>query len=145
LSKQPTAEETANSLLVEIRVLESTYNEFTARQSLLERALLESRAALDAIKALSGQQPTEVLTQIGGGALLRSKPPSTDRVLISVGANVVIEKSKDEAVAILEERSRDIEKTIMSLIGQRNEIAERLNSDREIMNNYLAAAQSQQE
>jgi prefoldin alpha subunit len=145
LSKQPTAEETANSLLVEIRVLESTYNELAARQNLLERALLESRAALDSIKGLSGELPTEVLTQIGGGALLRSQPPSTDRVLISIGANIVIEKSKDEAVAILEERSRDVEKTIMSIIGQRNEIAERLNSDREIMNNYLAAAQSQRE
>jgi prefoldin alpha subunit len=145
LSKQPTAEETANSLLVEIRVLESTYNELTARQNLLQRALLESRAALDAIKGLSGEPPTEILTQIGGGALLRSQPPSTDRVLVSIGANIVVEKSKDEAVAILEERSRDVEKTIMSIIGQRNEIAERLNSDREIMNNYLAAAQSQQE
>ena len=143
MSKQPTVEETANNLLVEIRVLESTYNELTARQSLLERALLESRAALDAIKGLSGQQ-TEVLTQIGGGALLRSQPPSTDRVLVSIGANVVVEKPRDEAVAILEERSREFEKTIMSIIGQRNEIAERLNSDREIMNNYLAS-QSQQE
>jgi prefoldin alpha subunit len=145
LSKQPTAEETANNLLVEIRVLESTYNELTARQNLLERALLESRAALDAIKGLSEEQPTEVLIQIGGGAVLRSQPPSTDKVLVSIGANVVIEKPKDEAVAILEGRSREVEKTIMSIIGQRNEIAERLNSDREIMNNYLAAAQSQQE
>jgi prefoldin alpha subunit len=145
LSKQPTAEETANNLLVEIRVLESTYNELTARQNLLERALLESRAALDAIKGLSGEKATEILTQIGGGALLRSQPPSTDKVLVSIGANVVIEKPKDEAVAILEERSRDVEKTIMSIIGQRNEIAQRLNSDREIMNNYLAASQSQQE
>jgi prefoldin alpha subunit len=145
LSKQPTAEETANSLLVEIRVLESTYNELTARQNLLERALLESRAALDSIKGLSEAPPVEVLTQIGGGALLRSEPPSTDRVLVSIGANIVVEKSRDEAVAILEVRSRDVEKTIMSIIGQRNEIAERLNSDREIMNNYLAAAQSQQE
>jgi prefoldin alpha subunit len=143
LSKQPTEEETANNLLVEIRILESTYNELTARQNLLERALLESRAALDSIKGLSGQ-PTEVLTQIGGGALLRSQPPSTDRVLVSIGANIVIEKPKDEAVAILEGRSREVEKTIMSIIGQRNEIAERLNSDREIMNNYLAA-HSQQE
>ena len=143
MSKQPTVEETANNLLVEIRVLESTYNELTARQNLLERALLESRAALDAIKGLSGQQ-TEVLTQIGGGALLRSKPPSTDQVLVSIGANVVVEKPRDEAVAILEERSREFEKTIISVIGQRNEIAERLNSDREIMNNYLAA-QNQQE
>ncbi|HEY6282570.1 MAG TPA: prefoldin subunit alpha [Nitrososphaerales archaeon] len=143
MSKQPTEEEAANNLLVEIRVLESTYNELTGRQNILERALLESRAALEAIKGLSGHQPTEVLTQLGGGALLRSQPPSADQVLISIGANVVIEKPKDEAVAILEERSREFEKTIMSIIGQRNEIAERLNSDREIMNNYVAAHQQE--
>jgi prefoldin alpha subunit len=141
--KQPTAEETVNALVVEIRVLEGTYNELTARQNLLERALLESRAALDSIKGLSGSQPAEVLTQIGGGAMLRSQPPSTDRVLVSIGSNVVIEKSRDEAVALLEERSRDVEKTIMSIIGQRNEIAERLNSDRNLLNNLVASSQQE--
>jgi len=141
LSKQPTAEETVNALVVEIRVLESTYNELTARQNLLERALLESRAALDSIKGLASQPTSEVLTQIGGGAMLRSKPPSTDSVLVSVGSNVVIEKPKEEAVAMLEERSRDVEKTIVSIIGQRNEIAERLNSDRDLLNNFVAKSQ----
>ena len=143
MSKQPSAEETVNALVVEVRVLESTYNELTARQNLLERALLESRAALDSIKGLDGQPATEVLTQIGGGAMLRSQPPSTDRVLVSVGSNVVIEKPKDEAVAMLEERSRDVEKTIVSLIGQRSEIAERLNSDRDLLNNLVARAQQE--
>ena len=141
MSKQPTAEETVNALVVEIRVLESTYNELTARQNLLERALLESRAALDSIKGLASQPTSEVLTQIGGGAMLRSKPPSTDSVLVSVGSNVVIEKPKEEAVAMLEERSRDVEKTIVSIIGQRNEIAERLNSDRDLLNNFVAKSQ----
>ena len=143
MSRQPTAEETVNALLVEVRVLETTYNELTSRQGLLERALLESRAALDSIKGLSGQTPQEVLTQIGGGAMLRSQPPSTDCVLVSVGANVVVEKPKDEAVAMLEERSRDVEKTIVSVIQQRNEIAERLISDRQVLNNLMA--QNQQE
>ena len=143
MSQQPTAEETVNALVVEIRVLESTYNELTARQNLLERALLESRAALDSIKGLSDQPPTEVLTQIGGGAMLRSQPPSTDHVLVSVGSSIVIEKPREEAVAMLEERSRDVEKTIVSLIGQRNEIAERLNSDREVMNNLVAKSQQE--
>jgi prefoldin alpha subunit len=143
LSKQPSAEETVNALVVEVRILESTYNELSARQNLLERALLESRAALDSIKGLAGQPPTEVLTQIGGGAMLRSQPPSTDRVLVSIGSNVVIEKSRDEAVAMLEERSRDVEKTIVSLIGQRNEIAERLNSDRDLLNNLVARSQQE--
>ena len=141
MSRQPTAEETLNALLVEVRVLEGTYNELTARQNLLERALLESRAALDSIKGLSSQSAAEVLTQIGGGAMLRSKPPSTDRVFLSVGSNVVIEKPKEEAVAMLEERSRDVEKTIVSLISQRNEIAERLNADREVLNNLVAKSQ----
>jgi len=143
MSKQPSAEETVNALLVEVRVLESTYNELTARQNLLERALLESRAALDSIKGLDGGSSGEVLTQIGGGAMLRSKPPSTEHVLVSVGSNIVIEKSKEEAVAMLEERSRDVEKTIVSLIGQRNEIAERLNSDRQVLNNLVASSQQE--
>lgn len=143
MSKQPTAEETVNALLVEVRVLESTYNELTARQNLLERALLESRAALDSIKGLSGQPADEVLTQIGGGAMLRSQPPSTEHVLVSIGSNVVIEKSREEAVAMLEARSRDVEKTIVSLIGQRNEIAERLNSDRDVLNNLVARSQQE--
>ncbi len=43
MSKQPTEEEAINALVVEIRVLESTYNELSSRQSLLERALVENR------------------------------------------------------------------------------------------------------
>jgi len=143
LSRQPTPEETVNALVVEIRVLEGTYNDLTARQNFLERALLESRAALDAIKGLTSQPTAEVLTQIGGGAMLRSKPPSTDRVLVSIGASVVVEKTKDEAVAMLEERSRDVEKTVVSIIGQRNEIAERLNADRELLNSLVAKGQQE--
>ena len=141
--QQPTPEETANALVVEIRVLESTYGELTSRQNLLERALLESRAALDSIKGLSAQDSQEVLTQIGAGAMLRSQPPATDKVLVSIGASVILEKQKDEAVAMLEERSRDVEKTIVSVIQQRNEIAMRLNSDREALNSLVARSQEE--
>jgi prefoldin alpha subunit len=143
MSKRPTEEETVNALVVELRVLEQTYNEFTGRQNLLERALLESRAALDAIKGLADQPAKETLTQIGGGAMLRSPPPSVENVMVAVGSGVVIEKPREEAVALLEERSRDLEKSIVSLIGQRNEIAQRLNSDRQALNSMLS--QSQQE
>jgi prefoldin subunit 5 len=76
--------------------------------------------------------------QIGGGAFLHSPPPSTDKVLVSVGANVVIEKPKAKAVALLEDRSRDVEKTVMSIAGQRNELAQRLNSDRQVLNSLVS-------
>jgi prefoldin alpha subunit len=138
LSKQPTAEETINALVVEARVLESTYNELSARQNLLERALLETRAALDAINGLGDSPSSEILTQIGGGAMLRSPPPSTERVLVNVGSGVVIEKPREEAKALMEERSRDVEKSILSIASQRNEIAERINSDRQTLNVLLS-------
>jgi len=143
MSKQPTEEETINALIVEIRVLESTFNELTNRQNLLERALVENRAALDALNGLGDKPPQEVLMQIGGGAMLRSPPPSTDKVLVSVGASIVIEKPKAEAVAILEGRSRDVEKTVMSIAGQRNGLAQRLDSDRQALNS-LASRQSEE-
>ena len=141
MSEMSTAEDAVNALVVEIRVLEGTYNELSARQNLLERAMLEGRAALDAIKGLSGQDSGEVLTQVGGGIMLRSSPPETERVLVSIGADVVVEKSRDEAVATLEERGREIEKTLVSLVNQRNEIAQRLNSDREVLNSLMARSQ----
>ena len=140
MSGQSSPEDSVNALLMEVRILESTYNELTSRETLLERALLESRAALDSIKGLADNSP-EVLTQVGSGVMLRSQPPSTDRVLVSVGANVVIEKSKEVALAMLEERSRDIEKSLMSVLQQRNGIAERLNSDREVLNSLVARSQ----
>ena len=140
MSNQQSPEDSVNALLMEVRILESTYNELSSRETLLERALLESRAALDSIKGLSDHSP-EVLTQIGAGAMLRSQPPATDKVLVSIGANIVVEKTKEEAVAMLEERSRDVEKTIVSVMQQRNEIAGRLNSDREILNSLVARNQ----
>lgn len=137
-SKESADEEKLNSVAVEIRVLETTFNELTSRQNLLERALLENRAALETVKGLSDQEPGEVLLQIGGGALVRSTPPSVDTVLVNVGANIVVEKKKEEAVAMLEERVREIEKSAMSILEQRNQIAERLEADRQLLESILA-------
>lgn len=137
MSKETSEDERLNSLLVEVRVLEGTYNELTSRQSLLERALLEGRAALDAIRGLSGKPSEEVLMQVGGGAMLRASPPAIKNVLINVGSNVVIEKPREEAVALLEARGREVETTIVSLMKQRNEIAERLESDRQLLQTLL--------
>ena len=138
MSEDPSDDEKLNSLLLEVRVLEGTYNEFTSRQNLLERALLESRSALDAVKGLGENPPEEVLMQIGGGAMLRGPPPTAEKVLVNIGSSVVVEKPKEEAVALLEARSREMETTIVSLVKQRNEIAQRLDSDRQLLQTLLS-------
>lgn len=140
MSDEQPNEDKVSNLVVEIRVLEGTYNELTSRQNLLERALIENRAALDAIKALGDSSVHEVLTQVGGGALLRSTPPDAERVLLNVGAEVVLEKPRDEALAIIEERTKEVERSIVSIAGQRDEINQRLEADRQLLQNLVSSA-----
>ncbi len=143
MSGEMSEEERVNSLAVEMRVLEGTFNELSARQNLLERALVEGRSALEAIMGLSESKPEEVLIPIGGGALVKSPPPDVGQVLINVGANVVLEKSKEEAVAFLEARVKEIGNSVVAVLSQRNQIAERLESDRQALQ-IMLSRQNQQ-
>ena len=137
-------EDKLNQLLVEFRLLESTFNEFTARQNVLERALIEARSALETLKSLSAEDPADVLMPIGAGVLLRGSPPDAERILVNVGANVVLEKSRDDAAAILDSRIDNLEKSIVSIASQRNQIAQRLESDRRVLQS-IASRQAPQE
>ncbi|MDA4133477.1 MAG: prefoldin subunit alpha [Thaumarchaeota archaeon] len=130
-------EERINNLVAEVRVLESTYNDLSSRQNLLERILMESRSSLDTIKGLSSSPTEEVLVPVGGGILLRASPPKTDKVLLNIGANVVVEKSREEAEKILEGRSKNIEENIIAILSQRNQIAQRLEADRRTLQAFI--------
>jgi prefoldin alpha subunit len=137
-------EERMNRLLVESRMLESTFNELTNRQGMLERMLIESRASLDTVR-LIGSETDEVLIPVGAGVLLRASPPKADKVLVGIGANVVIEKTKEEAEKILEGRSKELEENIITILSQRNQIAQRLEADRRTLQAFIDRQQEQQQ
>ena len=138
-------EDRMNRLLVETRMLESTYNELTNRQGILERMLIESRASLDTIKTVGSASTDEVLVPVGAGVLLRGSPPKTDKVLVGVGANVVVEKSREEAEKIMETRAKDLEENIIAVLNQRNQIAQRLDTDRRTLQAYIDRQEQEQE
>jgi len=133
-----------NRLLVESRMLESTFNELTNRQGMLERMLIESRASLDTVRQIGSTTTDEVLIPVGAGILLRASPPKADKVLVSIGANVVVEKSKEEAEKILERRSKELEENIITILSQRNQIAQRLEADRRTLQAFIDRQEQQQ-
>jgi prefoldin alpha subunit len=137
-------EERMNRLIAESRMLESTFNELTNRQGILERMLIESRSSLETIRGVASGPTEEVLIPVGAGVLLRGSPPKADRVLMSVGANVVIEKSKEDAEKMLEGRSKDIEENIVTLLSQRNQIAQRLEADRRALQAFIDRQEAEQ-
>jgi prefoldin alpha subunit len=138
-------EERMNRLLVESRMLESTFNELTNRQGMLERMLIESRASLDTVKQIGSAATDEVLIPVGAGIMLRASPPKADKVLVSIGANVVVEKTKEEAEKILEGRSKQLEENIITILSQRNQIAQRLEVDRRTLQAFIDRQEQQQQ
>jgi len=129
-----------NNLVAEIRVLEGTFNDLSARQNLLERILIETRTSLETLAGLGSTKTEEVLVPVGGGILLRSSPPLTDTVLLNVGANVVLEKTREFATKFLETRATEVEESVVALANQRNQIAQRLDSDRRALQEILNRA-----
>ncbi|MDA4116194.1 MAG: prefoldin subunit alpha [Thaumarchaeota archaeon] len=138
-------EERMNRLLMESRMLESTFNELSNRQGMLERMLIESRASLDTIKEIGSAATDEVLVPVGAGVMLRGSPPKADKVLVGIGANVVVEKTRDEAVKILEGRAKNIEENIIAILSQRNQIAQRLEADRRTLQAFIDRQEQEQQ
>jgi prefoldin alpha subunit len=137
-------DEKINNLLIEIRLLESTFNQLTARQGILERALIETQAAINTITGLEPANTEEILIPIGGGALIKSRPPNIEKILINVGSNVVLEKNREQIMEIIEKRIKELEENIISILTQRNQIAQRLEADRQALN-ILASRQAQRQ
>ncbi len=138
-------EERVNHLIVESRLLESTYNELTARQSMLERMLIEGHASLDTIREVGSASTEEVLIPVGAGVLIRASPPKVDKVLVGIGANVVMEKNKEDAEKIMEARLKELEDGLMTIITQRSQIAQRLEADRAALQTFIYRQQEAQQ
>jgi len=138
-------EERMNELIMESRLLESTYNELASRQNMLERLLIESRGSLETIKEMSSAKTGEVLVPVGAGILLRASPPKVDKVLAGIGANIVLEKRREDAEKMLEGRAKEIEESLVTILSQKNQIAQRLEVDRRALQALVDRSQGQQQ
>jgi prefoldin alpha subunit len=134
--RQPTqeeAEQQLNQLLSEIRILESYYNEIVARIQAASAGLSDIRLSVRSVEALAENQGKEFLLPIGGGLLLPSEKVNSKKLIVNVGGGVLMEKNLDSAKAFLITREKELESAMNSLEKQRREIASRLETGRNIL------------
>ena len=108
---------------------------FVSQLELLENGRMEALAAIEALEGMLASEDGTVLLQIGGGASVRAKVIEPEKILLSIGAEVVVERSNKEAVEFLKERIMEMEasqkkvsETLDRLRSQMNEINKRLES-----------------
>jgi len=108
---------------------------FVSQLELLENGRMEALAAIEALEGMLVSEDGNVLLQIGGGASVRAKVTEPEKIFLSIGAEVVVERSNKEAVEFLKERIMEMEasqkkvsETLDRLRSQMNEINKRLES-----------------
>ncbi len=108
---------------------------FVGQLEMLENGRMEAFAAIETLEAMVAADDGIVLLQIGGGASVRVKVLEPDKILLSIGAEVVVERSNKDAIEFLKERIMEMEasqkkvtETLDRLRSQMNEINKRLES-----------------
>jgi prefoldin alpha subunit len=108
--------------------------EVMARQlEMIEQRRVESVAAIESMQMLKQEPDGVLLLPLGGGTTVRVKVLDPDKVLVNFGADVVVQRTSDEAKAFLEDRITELEalgkrvaESIDQIKGQMNEIARRI-------------------
>jgi prefoldin alpha subunit len=126
----------------EIQALQFYLNEygqqaeiFSRQLELIEQRRIEALAAIESIRSLTGEKEPVVLVPLGGGTTVRARVENPEQVLVNIGADVILQRTHEEAVTFLQDRITEMEAmekkvagTIDQLRGQINEIGRRIES-----------------
>ena len=127
-------------LLQQMKQLESYLTDIGNRENMSMNAIVESRASVKATEILSDTEPKEILFPIGSGLL--TKVGGEKAFFVNIGAGITVEKDKEEVKEFLNERIKDIEKSIETLSIQKKDMAQQYNSIRAALNNIVQGQQN---
>ena len=117
---------------------------FVNQLQLLENGRMEALAAIESLEAMLASEDSTVLLQIGGGASVRAKVLEPEKVLIAIGAEVVVERTNREAVEFLKERIMEMEASAKKVADALDRLRSQMNEiNKRIESGYQQAAAEQ--
>lgn len=139
-------EQELQKLSMQLRYFEQTAESLQQRLGMLNAAVSDlSYASMTLENMEKEKENAELMVPIGGGNYISAKLATPDKVVVSLGAGVSIEKTLAEAKAIVKERIDELQKTQFSAQQQLSQIAERINSDRTHMESLLSKVREGQQ
>ena len=126
------AEDQLSRLIMEIQFLERTSEELQARIGLVNASINEFRLATATLEGMQTEETdTQILVHIGGGSYVKAKIADTQKLIMSIGADVAAEKSVDAAKESLDIRLQEFEKVRESLEQQLGQTQNRISTLRQ--------------
>ncbi len=137
-------EQRINEMVQQSRVLEAYMNDIVTRQLTVTRLMEEARLASTTIQNITSESEVESLMPVGIGVYVKTNVPPIKKLLVSMGAGVAVEKSRDDALNYVEARIKEYEVAARQLEAQRQDIEMRMEQLQAQVNKMVRTAQSQQ-
>jgi prefoldin alpha subunit len=134
-------EQRINEMVQQSRVLEAYMNDIMTRQVTVSKLMEEARLASTTIQDITSESEVESLMPVGVGVYIKTMVPPVKKVVVSLGAGVALEKSREDALNYVESRIKEYEVAARQLEAQRQEIAMRMEQMQAQINQMIRAAQ----
>ncbi|HWP78602.1 MAG TPA: prefoldin subunit alpha [Candidatus Nitrosotenuis sp.] len=138
------SEEQAQQFLYQMQVLESYVASLEQKEAAIMNFLREAMASIDSIKGISQNPQADSLIPVGLGTYVKAKISEDPKVLLNIGAGIVVEKDHDSAINHLESRIKELQVALNDTVAQKHEALMRLEQLKEQMNTFLQSANTQQ-
>lgn len=138
------SEEQAQQLLYQMQILESYAASLDQKEAAVVTFLREAMASIESIQGIKQNPSAESLIPIGLGTYMKANLQSASKILVDVGAGIVIEKDQDSAVNYLESRIKELQVALDETNAQKHQTLLRLEQLKHEMNRMIQSATPQQ-
>lgn len=134
-------EEKLQTLVAQMKMIEAYLNDIATRETTIARLIEEGRSAVDAIRSMSGKDNVQTLVPVGIGVYMQASVTPPDKLLLSVGSGVAIEKSRDDVINYIETRMREMEAALHSIFSQKQGLEMKMEQTRAEVNTLIQSMQ----
>lgn len=138
------SEEQAQQFLYQMQMLESFAASLDQKEGAIVSYLRDAMASIDSIKNISQGQEIESLIPLGLGTYTKANISSNSKVLIEIGAGIIVEKDHSSAINHLESRIKELQVALNETSSQKHETMMRLEQLKEEMNHLMQSSAPKQ-
>ena len=109
--------------VIQFQILESNMKALQEKEDELTQRIEEIQGTRTAIEELKQMKPSNALIPLGSGNFVSGKIENTEEVLVGIGSGIAVKRRREDAVIILDDTLKELEKTLDDVKNQIMSIA----------------------
>ena len=136
------ADRQTQAISQQLEELEQIKEAINQEISELQSQKSEIDQAIDAVQRL--ESGTEIRVPLGGGAYVTAELQDVDEILVEVGMDIAVERSNEDAIAVLERKKDRLDEQISDLQAEHSDVDSESEALTQQAQQHLQAQMSQQ-